>query len=120
MAKRTLQDFLSLKQELEGQLKEHGIELDKIRGLMDQLQQYAGDEAQLAQMRNEQFHQAAYDLAVDISAASNKNVDRISAFLRKFARYVVSSVLRMETANVSLEDLLDRIPDMEEVEEEEA
>lgn len=110
--KRTLQDFLRLRQELESELKEHGIELSKISGVLDQLELYVDDCANLEQLRNEQFHEAAYIIGVEVSAASNKNVDKISAFLRTFAYHVATSVLAMDTTSAPLEDIVDRIPDM--------
>lgn len=111
--KRTLQDHLQLKEELAARLKEHGVELDKITDVLDQLELYVDGATNIEQLRNEQFHESAYALGVEISAASNKNVDKISAHLRRFAYHVVSSVSEKYELHLSVEDVVDGIPDME-------
>lgn len=112
---RKLGDYLELKDTLTSKLQEHGISLEQIQDILPELEVYVSDCENLDQLRRMQFSDAARTLGIEISAATQKNVEKISVFLRIFARHVATSVLEMD-AHLPLEEMLDHIPDMEESE----
>lgn len=64
----------------------------------------------LETIRNGQFHDDAFDLAVGIKAATDKNVRQVSAFLRRFAEHVVGQLHNGEPEKIT--EIVDRLPQM--------
>lgn len=102
----TLSEFLKGKQEIEASLKSKGIQPEEYADVLDLLDRYSNMNVDLSNMRNRQFEEDAYFLAQEIKAISGKNLEKIAAFLRRFAEHVVQHTCRPD----NVPDTVDYIP----------
>lgn len=84
----SLKDSLVRMSQLELTLKELGVPSDAIESVMGHIDEYVELRNGLEKEREKQFHDDAWDFMAEIKQASNKNIDALSSFLRKFAQHV--------------------------------
>jgi hypothetical protein len=87
----SLTEWLEAKKKLEDKLEAAGVVYEEYGELWALLDVVTG--ADLESIRAKQFEQDARDLCIDIKASSEKNVARVSDFLRKFAVHLVGQVI---------------------------
>src|SRR5258708_931771 len=96
---------------LEAKLKELGVPPDAIEGVMGHIDEYVELRDGLDQARNNQFHDDAYDILADIKQSSNKNVESLSVWLRKFALHVALETVSLTQIHGGYVDVIvDHIP----------
>ncbi len=98
--------------ELEKELKELGISSEMAEQLQRIMERYVAAKEQMVAKRDTQFSEDAYDVLVSLKAATNKNIDLMAGFLRRFAEHVALHVGRMEKTIGGVEDMIDRVPPM--------
>lgn len=71
----------------------------------------------IVDIRNNQFHDDAFDLLVGIQSATDKKVKQTTAFLRRFAEHIVAQVCSNESPE-KVRDIVDHLPQMVKLEKE--
>lgn len=110
--------------ELEAKLKELGIAPEAINQVMGHIDEYAEIVNGIDRARDRQFHDDAYDVASEIKAASNKSVDYLERYLRKFAEYIAGETLEIgntmaDVKGLTIKNIVDHIAPMSNEDEEE-
>jgi len=103
---------------LEAKLKELGVPADAIEGVMAHIDEYVELRDGLDLAREKQFHDDAYDVLADIKSMSNKNIEALSIWLRKFASHVAFetvSLTQIHGGDIAV--IVDHIPPMAKKEE---
>jgi hypothetical protein len=93
MEKPNLIESLDKMASLEVRLKELGVPADAIEDVMGHLDEYVELRDGLGVARNSQFYGDAYDILGEIKQASNKNVEALSVWLRKFALHIAAETV---------------------------
>lgn len=113
--KPSMPDLLQQLEYVKAKLRMAGIPPEIVDSVLSSIDAYTNLREEIIKTREAQFHDEAYDLATELQAASNKNVARLSRYLRQFAEYVVTHT-RGQDGPVN--DLVDHIPPMAEGEPE--
>lgn len=109
MAEPEFHNYMQARQMLKNKLEKTGISEDEYLELFDLLDTVTN--VDLGMMRDEQFRDDAWDLAVSIQSATEKKRQIVSAHLRKFAEHVVRHACNIEDIG-KIHDLVDRLPQM--------
>ena len=110
--KLTLKESLERIEELENTLKKLGVPLSLIPTIMEHIEEYADLRAGLDLAREKQFEDDAYEMLLNMNAASNKNTEKLAKFLRDFAEHVVAWTLNhaSPTERNNVQALTDKLP----------
>lgn len=103
-------DILSDISSIEERLKQAGLEPEAIAKAVDVIDGYIELRDKLVKNRDAQFHDDAYDVAIEMKAATGKNADLLSAYLRKFAEHVAFATLALSKQFNLVADIVDHIP----------
>lgn len=109
MAEPEFHNYMQARQMLKNKLEKTGISEDEYLELFDLLDTVTN--VDLGTIRDEQFRDDAWDLAVSIQSATEKKRQIVSAHLRKFAEHVVRHACHIEDVG-KINDLVDRLPQM--------
>lgn len=118
--KLSLAESLDRMAALEQKLKDLGVPAESIDGVMEHIDEYVELRDGLNQARNDQFHDEAYDILADLKSASNKNVEGLAYWLRKFALHVAFHTISLtQVYGGDASAIVDRVPPMTSSEDEE-
>src|SRR5689334_4039899 len=109
----SLKDSLARMSQLELRLKELGVPSDAVESVMGHIDEYVELRNGLEKERESQFRDDAWGFMAEVKQASNKNVDSLSAFLRKFAQHVAFhtiSLTQVHGGDASV--IVDHVPPM--------
>lgn len=90
-------------------LEAKGISEEDYIELFDLLETVTGTD--LDAIRDNQFHDDAFDLAANIQSATDKKIRYVGAFLRRFAEHVVRHACSIEESE-KIAEIVDRLPQM--------
>ncbi|GHO99511.1 hypothetical protein KSF_095590 [Reticulibacter mediterranei] len=106
---KALEDIKQTQQLVEGL----GLPLDRVDEMIEVLHRYRRAKDSIADLRDEQFLDDAWNLWVSLSVREGSKVD-VVRFLRKFAEHIAQHTLRLSAQYSDLTEIIDHIPTMDE------